>query len=426
MECMRYILRAKSYSPWYSAAIYCVGNGLGFRKIKHSGGKVVRNTHFGFLFACAMIVPLCLLIGGCGGGGGSGSGGIGMATVGLTSSITAGPKTLVYLKLGENESSPVPIEDVESLTVTVTEVVFQRCNGNDTDEDAADSAVVEVEADAFDPTSVTIEQGGTVHWVWEAAGLHTVTSGAATDLDAGSLFNESRDMAGEEVALIFDDTGAFPYFSDVAEDILAGMAGKVEVVEDEDGEDPVNDGGDPGSNGGGHVTVFRGSFDVDILQLGTLAEVLTSEEIPAGRYCKIRLRIQNPRLVLIADPLTERTNVRLTANGRLFIGTKFEIRANRERIIVIDFGGIHLIDAGNSGQLVLTPQLRADVNVTEIEVQVEGEILSIDCDGGTMTIVMNTDDAFEVLLDNETVFEDELENSISCGSLGGGDRVTVQ
>ena len=388
----------------------------------------MKSSRFTLMISCAMVLAVSITLSGCGGGGGGGGGPVakGTVTVGLTSSDAGGPKALVYLKLGEDESAPVEIEDIESLTVTVTEVVLQRCDGDDHDEDADDSAVVEVDVTEFNPASVTIEQGGTVHWVWEEDGLHTITSGAASDGDAGSLFNESADMADDEVALIFDETGVFPYFSDVAEDILVGMAGTVEVVADEDGEDPEDDGGGSGSNGGGHVTVFEGAFEVDVLELTTLSEVLTSEEIPAGRYCKIRLRIEDPRLVLVADPLTELTNVRLTANGRLFIGTKFEIEANRERIIVIDFGGIHLIDAGSSGQFVLTPQLRADVDVIEFESEVEGEITALDCEGGTMIILTDTDDVFEVILDIETVFEDGLENTISCGELGVGNRVSVE
>jgi hypothetical protein len=82
--------------------------------------------------------------------------------------------------------------------------------------------------------------------------------------------------------------------------------------------------------------------------------------------------------VLAADPETEITNVHLTANGRLFVKESFSIEEGKEVLIILDFAGMHLVKAGNSGKYVLTPHLKADIEVIDAAVSFEGEIVDID------------------------------------------------
>lgn len=366
----------------------------------------MRNSTYLAVAACCV---LGLLAAGCGSSGG-GAAGTASATFVVANDSTSTTRDAVeaFTVTKGTTSSPVPIDQIESLTVTVTEIVLQRCGPGDTEEGADELETVLVEDFEFDPTSVTIEQGGTVRWVWTTDTLHTITSGLPGEMDAGSLFDESAMDAGTVIELIFADTGSYPYFSDTPTDISEGMVGTVHVVpeDDENGDDDGDDNGDNGN--GGLVTVFTGSFDVELKDLSMLGQVLNELDIPAARYCKIRIRIENPRLVLASDPTTELNNVHLTANGRLFIQDRFELEPGEEVLIVINFGGLHLLDAGTSGMYVLTPQLRADIEATEAEVEIEGVIISKDDMAEIIEVRTPSDDVFEVIVTGMTnIFTDD-------------------
>lgn len=135
------------------------------------------------------------------------------------------------------------------------------------------------------------------------------------------------------------------------------------------------------------VVVFTGPVDVNLLDLTAVSEALSTAEVPAGTYTKIRLAISNPRLVLNSDPNTEITNVKLTANGQLFIDQTFTLEDGEETLLLLDFGGIHLVLNGN-GRYVLTPQLQADLTLTSAEVMASGEIADLDMDADTFTLVL--------------------------------------
>lgn len=339
-------------------------------------------------------VGLELLLTACGGSGGGGGGNTSGGTARATIVFSADPTTR-DAALNVRAGGPVPIEDILSLTVTVTEVELQRCDGGD-DEDPELQTVL-VKDDEFDPTSVTIQEGGKVRWVWTEDQFHTVTSGLIGDLNAGSDFDQSADEAGDVVEFVFEDVGDYPYFSDTEDDIEDGMTGIVHVHSEE------NMGEGSGEGDGGHETVFEGAVDVNVLDLMELSRVLSSVDIPAGEYCRVVIRIANPRLVLVSDPNTVITNVHLTANGRLFIKDHFVLNEDDEVLIVVCFGSIHLVQAGNSGKYVLTPQLRAEVDVQEAAVVLEGTIESVDDLTQIFTVRTADDSVYEVFADGETV-----------------------
>ena len=137
------------------------------------------------------------------------------------------------------------------------------------------------------------------------------------------------------------------------------------------------------------VVVFDGSLDVNLVDLTGLSEVLSSAEVPAGTYTKIRLEIENPRLVLNEDTSTEITDVKLTANGHLFIGKTFTLEDGEESLLLLDFGGIHLVRNGQ-GRYVLTPQLQADLSITSAEAVASGEISELDLDADTFTLLLTS------------------------------------
>src|SRR5690606_22445499 len=105
--------------------------------------------------------------------------------------------------------------------------------------------------------------------------LHTVTSGLPGAVSAGDLFNGSNDAIGETFDVVFLEEGEFPYFSNIQDDIDAGMAGLVTV---EAGA------GESSDDGGAPIEVFSGSQDIDLVNLDVLSEILASATIPAGTY----------------------------------------------------------------------------------------------------------------------------------------------
>ncbi len=139
--------------------------------------------------------------------------------------------------------------------------------------------------------------------------------------------------------------------------------------------------------GGSQVELVVTPQDVDLVQLAGVSGLLTSAEVPAGVYTKIRLDIATPRLVLISDPATVLTDIHLTANARMFVETRFAILANTNTNIVLDFGGIHLVQQGNGGY-TLTPQLRADVRVELVPVSNQGTVVSVNSLAGTMVLAI--------------------------------------
>ncbi len=151
------------------------------------------------------------------------------------------------------------------------------------------------------------------------------------------------------------------------------------------------------------IVIFSGVADVNVLDLTEVSEVLSCVDVPAGLYTKIRLSITNPRLVLKADPGTVITNIHLTANGHLFISEEFELPEGESYLIILHFTGLHLVELGNGGY-VLTPQVRADIQIEPAEVCVCGTIVSIDKELDTLILGLCSDEGSEI----EVLYTDAL------------------
>jgi len=165
---------------------------------------------------------------------------------------------------------------------------------------------------------------------------------------------------------------------------------------DEKGEDDAED------DEGEQVDVFDGELVVDLKDLTGLSEVLSSTEVPAGEYSRIVLNIENPVLVLADDPDTEITDIQLTANSRLFVTEMFELPEEQDSLIVLDFGGIMLVETGG-GMFVLTPQLGAEINVSSAAAQVTGVLTNLDTDENSFTVDFGDDGSIDVVYDETTV-----------------------
>lgn len=360
--------------------------------------------------ATLLILPLA----GCGGGGsGSVSGSTADVTVGISGTSVTRSALPQVVGVG-GRLGPVDEADIESLTVTLTSVVLDRV-GSLPPEDGITE--VEVNTDNFDPFAVFVDTGDTVRWVWNVDELHTVTSGFSGAVGAGSEFDGSGDTIGDTFDVVFLAEGVFPYFSNTVDDIDAGMAGI--VVVEEGTVEAVDD-----DENTSQIEVFNGSADIDLVNLEAISEILSSVQIPAGTYTKIRLSIENPRLVLAANPTVELTNVQLTANGRVFVSQTFNIPAGSNQLLLLDFMGIHLVETG-AGKYILTPQLRTDISIVSAEASVEGEVLTIDETEGEIELLLDSS-TITILVTEDTVIVDADDNPITLADIMPGDIINVE
>jgi hypothetical protein len=116
-----------------------------------------------------------------------------------------------------------------------------------------------------------------------------------------------------------------------------------------------------------HIVVFDASGqpavdnEIDLVDLTNLSDILFSAEVPPDDYAQIRMEITGPHLRLVGDPAGEyRTNVSLTANGRLFANVDLAISPGERVYLHLILDRIHLIEKGN-GDFVLTPKLGVEI-----------------------------------------------------------------
>ncbi len=70
----------------------------------------------------------------------------------------------------------------------------------------------EVDNRCYIPADVTVDVGGEVTWSNDDSAAHTVTSGALSDDDYGSMFDSGLFLSGATFSVTFDEQGEFPYF----------------------------------------------------------------------------------------------------------------------------------------------------------------------------------------------------------------------
>ena len=130
--------------------------------------------------------------------------------------------------------------------------------------------------------------------------------------------------------------------------------------------------------GSGTVAVYSGDpVVINLVELMGVSSVLSSSEVEAGTYNQIRLHIADPVLYLVDDPLVPITDIHLTANDRLMITGQFEVPQEQISLLELEFTSMHLVELGHGG-FTLTPQLRADISITDAAVQFTGTIIAID------------------------------------------------
>jgi hypothetical protein len=106
--------------------------------------------------------------------------------------------------------------------------------------------------------------------------------------------------------------------------------------------------------------------EIDLVDLTNLSGIISSAVVPPGDYVKVVLEISNPRLKLVGDgeetmiDLEYRTDVQLTANGRLFSSLDLLLAGGDTVNLELLVHDIHLVEKGGGG-FVLTPQLRVEI-----------------------------------------------------------------
>lgn len=136
---------------------------------------------------------------------------------------------------------------------------------------------------------------------------------------------------------------------------------------------------------GGPFVAFNGAMEVNLLDLTGVSQVITDAALAPGTYTKIRLSIESPRMYLKESPEVEITDIHLTANGRLFVSQTLSIPEGQTSLILLDFGGLKVVEQGNGG-FTLTPQLQVDLSVTDAQVTAAGVIASQDTEAATLVL----------------------------------------
>lgn len=86
------------------------------------------------------------------------------------------------------------------------------------------TATVAVVDDSFDPSSVTVETGGTVTWEWQGSNEHNVTWSSA------DLADSSTQVSGSHSVTMPSDTGNYDYYCTIHGTPTSGMRGTVTVT----------------------------------------------------------------------------------------------------------------------------------------------------------------------------------------------------
>jgi len=224
-----------------------------------------------------------------------------------------------------------------------------------------------------------------------------------TVLMAGDASAPAKALLSELKAEV--DPAAIASLKVTVTEIVLDYAGPVTDDVEDDGDDLDDEGeGAPEAKDGPadglltpKIVVFSGEQQIDLVDLTGVSAILSSAEIPAGLYTKVRLSIKDPVLVLADDAEgTEITDIKLTANGRLFVSTPFTLPEGQASLLVLDFNGLHLVPTG-SGKYVLTPQLRADISVTDAAVVLNGTVSTIDAATSMLQVVLDgSGDAVDV------------------------------
>ena len=144
----------------------------------------------------------------------------------------------------------------------------------------------------------------------------------------------------------------------------------------------------------GRVVVFRGSETIDLKDLENFSDLfLFADEVPAGRYNKIRLKVSRVELVRGDGGNVESIDSKLPANGKIDLLPKhgFVILPGATLMIELDMDArrsIHVVGNGNGGyrfRPVVFVSVLTDVTPSKLA-RIHGEIDAIDDEARTFEL----------------------------------------
>ena len=138
---------------------------------------------------------------------------------------------------------------------------------------------------------------------------------------------------------------------------------------------------DDGSSNNGHVVIFEGEESINLLSLTDFSKLFAiSNEVPAGHYEKIRLRLKQPNGIELVKKdslgnVLETIYPNMAGNGKLDLNPRgdFHVVAGQTLYIQLDIDAnksLHIVQTGNSKY-----QFRPVIFVDIIDHQFSGKLV---------------------------------------------------
>jgi plastocyanin len=110
------------------------------------------------------------------------------------------------------------------LTILIVLITVPSCQFNNND-DPADSNLIRIRDNSFDPPVLSVVVGRVVLWRHEGSNPHTVTSGTPT-ANPGGMFDSGTLRNGNAFQFTFSEAGTYQYFCRIHG---ASMSGTIQV-----------------------------------------------------------------------------------------------------------------------------------------------------------------------------------------------------
>ena len=213
----------------------------------------------------------------------------------------------------------------------------------------------------------------------------------------------------------------------------------IRVKVDEDGID--DDDRDDDDESDWVEIVYDESQPINLLDLtGGNSELLGTEDFPAGEIDQVRLILGENNYVIKGGERFEMKTPSAQQSG-LKIKVDEEIEGGMSYDLIIDFDAARsIVEAGNSGQIILKPVLRAYID--EVSMGVQGQVLPleaqpvlvtvqgegeefntfVDADGnykitgldeGVYNITFTPNDAYRIVLMEGIIVEDDMVSTVT-------------
>lgn len=106
------------------------------------------------------------------------------------------------------------------LTTLIVLLLTSSCEFNNNN-DPADSNLIQIRDNSFDPPVLSVAAGRVVAWRHEGSSPHTVTSGSPTE-NPGARFDSGTLRNGQGFTFTFSEPGMYPYFCKIHGAMMSG------------------------------------------------------------------------------------------------------------------------------------------------------------------------------------------------------------